>query len=129
MPPVTTDPGILAAARSGIDMLLQFKGQSVTLSRKGLAIAKPGGGHDFGRNAILPQIFSLSQVGDDEISDASSGDTQVVKRRYVLTGVYNADIKPDDTFSTAEADFRVETVNATSGYKTHADVVGFVKVG
>jgi hypothetical protein len=127
--PISTDPGILAAAREGIEVLLQFKGQPIVLMRKGLPIAKPGGGHDFGdAQPLMAQTFAVSQVGDDIVEDGDSGDTQVIKRNYALTARYDADIAPDDTFSTAEADFRVENVNASSGFKTHADVVGFVKV-
>lgn len=126
---ITTDPSILAAARNGIEVLLQFKGKPVVLLRKGIPVAKPGGGHDFADPApLLAQTFAVSQVGDDIVEDSDSGDTQVIKRNYVITARFDADIKADDTWTDAEADYRVESVNATSGFKTSANVVGFVKV-
>lgn len=128
MPAIVTDPAILQAARQAIEVLLQFKGAPVVLLRKGIRIAKPGGGHDFADPApLLAQDFAVSQVGDDIVEDSSSGDGQVVKRNYALTGRYNANIATDDTWEDAEATYRVENVNAASGYKTHADVVGFIK--
>lgn len=128
MPAISSDPGILDAARSAIDVLLEFKGTDVVLNRKGLPIAKPGGGHDFGnRTPLLAQKFAISQVGDDIVDDADSGDTKVVKRNYALTGRYDADIVADDTWEDAEAAYRVDNVNSSSGFKVHADVVGFVK--
>lgn len=130
MPHIVQDPGILAAAKNAIEVLLKFKGQTVVLMRKGVPIAKPGGGHDFSYRAPLaPQTFAWSQVGDDEVLDGDNGDTPVVKRSYVLTGRVDADIKPDDTWEDSEAEYRVETVNNDNGFKTSATLVGFVKVG
>lgn len=130
MPAIVQDPGILAAARSAIEILLQFKGQAVVLQRRmGTPVLKPGGGHDFGDPLpVLSQTFAWSQVGDDILEDGSDGDTPVVKRNYVLTGRYDADLLVKDTWQDDEATYLVESVNQSSGFKTHADVVGFVKV-
>lgn len=128
MPAIVQDQGILNAARSAIEVLLKFKGQGVILVRKGAPIRKPGGGHDFGDDfSIASQQFAWSQVGDDEILDGQDGDTPVVKRNYVLTGRYNADITVDDRWSDIESDYRVESVNSNSAFKTSCAVVGFVR--
>lgn len=129
MPQIVNDPGILAAARSAIEVLLKFKGNPVTLMRRGPAIPKPGGGHDAGLpSPIATQTFSWVQTGDDTIGDTADGDTQSVKRIYELTARWDADIEVDDTWEDDEAEYRIQNVNATSGYKTMAEVIGFVKV-
>lgn len=129
MPAIVQNPGILAAARNAIEVLLKFKGQQVILKRRGAPIEKPSGGHDYSGvpTSLSPQDFAWSQVGDDILEDGD-GDAPVVKRNYVLTGRYNADIQVDDTWSDAEADYRVESINDSNGFATHANVVGFVKV-
>lgn len=130
MPQITTDPGILEAARSAIEQLLKFKGQPVELNRRGMRVPKPGGGHDYTGNVTLPtQVFAWSQLGDDEQLDGENGETPVFKRTYALTGRWNADIRADDTWADGEARYRVDTVNGSNGFKTSAIVVGFVKVG
>jgi hypothetical protein len=109
--------------------LLRFKGKPYTLVRKGTRIAKPGGGTDYSPDITLPaQDFALVQVGEEDASDGENGDTPTVKRQYLLTGRYSADVRVNDTFSDAEANYRVEKVNANSGFKVVANVVGFVKV-
>jgi hypothetical protein len=129
MPKIVNDEGILDAARSGIDVLLQFKGNPVYLVRRGAKIAKPGGGHDYDVPTVLPaQLFAVTQVGGDIVEDGADGDTPITKRTYALTGLDTADIRVDDTWDDDEADYRVESVNQASGYKTTAEVVGFVKV-
>ena len=130
MPKIVQDENILAAARNAIEILLKFKGQQITLSRKGTAVRKPSGGHDFQTAADVPaQLLALSRVGGDELLDGDNGETPVVKRHYVLTGRHDASVRADDTWSDAEADYRVESVDDSSGFKVQADVVGFVKVG
>lgn len=130
MPKIVQDQSILDAARGAIEVLLRFKGQQITLSRKGTPTRKPSGGHDFQAAASVPaQLLALSRVGEDELIDGDNGDTPVVKRQYVLTGRHDASIKPDDTWSDGEANYRVESVDGTSGFKVQATVVGFVKVG
>lgn len=95
-----------------------------------MPIAKPGGGHDAGQlSPLLAQTFALSQLGDDDVSDGDSGETPIIKRTYALTGRYDADIAIDDTWEDDEAEYRVDSVNQSSGYKTSGIVVGFVKVG
>lgn len=129
MPLIVQDPNILRAARQAIEVLLRFKGQPVVLVRRGVPVAVGGGGHDFtGDTNVASQKFALSHVGVDELLDGADGDTPVYKRTYALTGRYNADIRIHDKWADAEATYEVEAVDQTSGYKTHADVVGFVKV-
>lgn len=129
MSAITTNPQILKAARGAIETLLKFKGRDFVVNRKGVSVEKPGGGHDFtGRYPLASQKFAISQVGDDIIEDGDSGDTPVVKRNYRLTGRYDADLLVDDIFEDAEANYLVDSVNATSGFKTDALLVGFVKV-
>jgi hypothetical protein len=129
MPAITTNQSILKSARNAIEILLKFKGISVVVMRKGVAIDKPGGGHDFTTpHPLAMQVFSLTQTGADIMEDGTNGDTPVVRRNYLLTGRYDADLRVDDTWEDGEAEYRVETCSATSGYKTTAEVVGFVKV-
>lgn len=129
MSAITTNQQILKAARGAVETLLKFKGRDFVVNRKGVSVEKPGGGHDKTMPyPLASQRFSISQEGDDIIEDGDSGDTPVVKRNYRLTGRYDADLLVDDTFEDAEANYRVESVNATSGFKTDALLVGFVKV-
>jgi hypothetical protein len=129
VPAISSDPGILGAARSAIDVLLQFKGFLVVLSRKGVAPAMPGGGHGPALTSDLaPQTFSWVQTGSDEVLDGDNGDTPTVKRTYVLTGRYDADIRVDDVWVDAYGRYRVDTVDSESGFKTTAEVTAFVKV-
>ncbi|QHB37421.1 hypothetical protein SEA_LEOPARD_14 [Mycobacterium phage Leopard] len=130
MPRITTDPGILAAARNAIEILLRFKGVEVAVVRRGEPIAKPGGGHDRAPSVFLaPQTFAMSQLGDDEAIDGDNGDTPILKRVYALTARHDADLQADDTWEDDEAVYRVDTVNSSNGFKVSATVVGFVKVG
>lgn len=129
MPAVVQDAGIIRAARSAIDVLLKFKGVSIVLYRKGTATKFDDGGHDFAQPyPLIAQKFAVTQLGGDILEDGNDGDTPVVKRNYQLTGKFDADVRIDDTWEDAEADYRVESVNDSSGYRTTATVVGFVKV-
>ena len=129
MPPVTTNQSILKSARGAIEVMLKFKGIPVVVMRQGVMVEKPGGGHEpTPPYALAAQMFSVSQIGDDIVEDGANGDTPYVKRNYMLTGRYDADLRVDDTWEDAEAEYRVESCSATSGYKTTAEVVGFVKM-
>lgn len=129
MPAISSDEGIVQAARDAIDILLQFKGFPVVLVRQGPPIAKPGGGHDAGDPFELDeQIFAWSQVGDDIVEDTDAGDSQVIKREYVLTGKWDADIRINDTWEDDIAEYLVESTDNENGFKTVCNVVGFVKM-
>ena len=131
MPAIVQVPSILAAARSAIEILLRFKGIDVVLYPvKGIPVPKPGGGHDFAtptpRDA---QQFALSKTNAfDGIEFSSNDEGMSRKRAYVMTGRYDAEIAIGDTFSDDEADYTVDTVDQTSGFKTQATVTGFLKV-
>src|SRR6478752_4441842 len=128
MPAIVQVPSILAAARSAIEILLQFKGVDVVLYPvKGIPVPKPGGGHDFAtptpRDA---QKFAISKTNAfDGVEFSSNDEGMSRKRAYVMTGRYNAEITIGDTFSDDEADYTVNTVDQTSGFKTQATVTGF----
>jgi len=131
VPAIVQVPSILAAARSAIEILLQFKGIDVVLYPvKGIPISKPGGGHDFAdptpRNS---QKFAISKRDAfDGIEFSSNDEGMSRKRAYVMTGRYNAQIAIGDTFSDSEADYTVDTIDQTSGFKTQATATGFLKV-
>lgn len=130
MPQLTSNPAILAAARKAIEVLLQFKGAEVTLLPKnGTIVAKPSGGRDFvPAEPREPQLVAFSRVGSENIGQANTDDGQYVTRAYVLTGRWDMDIAIGDSWSDGEADYTVESVDQTSGIKTSADVIGFVKI-
>lgn len=128
MPAISSDPGIMAAAKTAIDVLLSFKGFPIVIERLGAPIPKPGGGHDAGAKVALPpQTFVLTQNGPEIVEDGTNGDTQVVRRQYYITGLFDADLQIDDTWSDDLADYRVQSVDNETGYKTTGDVVAFVK--
>jgi len=131
VPEIVQVPGILAAARQAIEILLQFKGIDVVLTpNKGTPVLKPGGGHDFTPPADRAvQKFSVSKTtAFDGIEYSPNDEGLNRKRAYMLTGRYNAVIAIGDTWSDAEADYTVDTVDASSGFKTQATVTGFLKV-
>lgn len=130
MPLVTVNAGILDAARQAIEILLQFKGTTIELIPSAAEpVQKPGGGHDYPEpDARLPQLFALVKVGVDNVPTSPNDEGIARTRNYVLTGRFDAEIDIGDTWSDAEADYRVETVDATNGYKTYATVLGYIKV-
>lgn len=130
MPLVTVDPGILAAAQQAIEVLLQFKGAEIVLTpNEATPVPKPGGGVDFIPPADRdPQLFALSKVGTDNVQSSQNDEGTTRTRNYVLTGRFDAEIAIGDVWSDDEADYRVETVDATNGYACRATALGFVKV-
>lgn len=131
MPAITTDPGILAAAREAIAIMLSFKGIPVALlPSKGVKIAKPGGGHDYGDPIPrLAQTFSVAKTNAfDGIEFSPNDEGEARKRAYILTGMWNAEIAIGDTWEDDEAEYKVDTVDQSSGFKTQAGVTGFLKV-
>lgn len=130
MPQLTSNGAILSAARQAIEVLLRFKGFGVALVPKnGTVVAKPSGGRDWypATPRALQQI-ALSRVGSDNIAQANTDEGQYVTRSYVLTGRWNMAIAIGDSWSDGEADYTVESVDQTSGFKTSADVIGFLKI-
>lgn len=130
MPKVTSSASINNAARQAIEVLLRFKGFEVALvPREGTVVAKPGGGRDFfPAEPRPPQLVALSKVGEDNYGTASTDEGQYVTRSYVLTGRWNMDIALGDTWSDGEADYKVESLDQTSGFKTSATVIGFLNI-
>lgn len=130
MPLIVTNPSILNAARTAIEVLLKFKGQQITLlPTQGERIPKPGGGHDFAEpTPRAPQTFALSKLNNfDDIDFSPNDDGKNQKRSYLLTGRHDAEIAKGDTFSDDEADYTVDTLDQTSGFKTMAGVTGWLK--
>lgn len=130
MPQIVVVPGILAAARNAIEILLKFKGVEVVLTpAKGATIQKPSGGDDFTEGVDrAPQLISLSKIGADVVSDGENDEQRYVIRNYILTGRHDMLIAIGDRWSDSEADYRVDTLDQTNGYKTSADVVGYIKL-
>lgn len=130
MPQITANANILNAARKAIAIMLQFKGISVELKPKaGVKTPKPGGGHDFVPGLLRdPQQISLTKVGGDIIEDSSNDGAQYIVRNYILTGEWNMRIALGDTWEDDEAEYKVDTLDQTSGFKTSADVIGYVKL-
>ena len=130
MPQLTSNGAILAAAKKAIEVLLQFKGSEVILVPKnGTVVAKPSGGRDFVAAAPRAvQTIALSRIGSENIGQANTDDGQYVTRAYALTGRWDMDIAIGDSWSDDEADYTVDSVDQTSGFKTSADVIGFVKI-
>ena len=128
MPAITNNAAILAAARSAIEVLLEFKGfPTVLIPRLGDGVAKPGGGRDFPRAAPRPsQPISLAAVADSETyNDEDTG--RVRTRTYTLTGRWNMAIAIGDQWEDDEASYTVQTIDASSGFKTSAEVLGYIK--
>lgn len=131
MPQAITDPGIISAARDAIVVMLGFKGAPITLvPQKGDPVLKPGGGHDYGDPLPrVTQTFAVSKTAFfDGIEYSPNDEGQNRKRAYVLTGAHDAEIAIGDTWSDDEADYQVDTVDQSSGYKTTAGVTGWLKV-
>jgi hypothetical protein len=131
MPAIVQDPRILAAAQKAIDVLLRFKGITIVLTPvKGAPVAKPGGGHDFvPPPPRAPQLLALSKTsGFDGIEFSPSDDGENRKRAYVLTGRWDAEIGIGDQWEDDEAEYTVNTVDQSSGFKTQATVTGWLKV-
>lgn len=131
MPQIVQNAGILNAAKQAIEVMLRLKGIDIELIPvKGSPVAKPGGGHDFVPPVNRdPQKFALSKTsGFDGLEYSPNDEGLNRKRAYVLTGRSDAEIAVGDTFSDDEADYTVDTVDATSGFKTQATVTGFLKV-
>ena len=130
MPQITSNAAILSSARRAIEVLLQFKGfQVILVPKNGTVVAKPSGGRDFVSAAPrVTQTVVLSRAGSEYIGQANTDDGQYVTRSYVLTGRWNMAIAIGDTWSDTEADYTVDSVDQTSGFKTSAEVIGFVKI-
>lgn len=131
MPQIVQDPGIIAAARQAIEVYLHFKGIEVTLVPiKGNSIAKPGGGRDYiPPTPRAPQTFALVKTNAfDGLEFSPNDDGLSRKRAYLLTGRHDAAIAIGDNWSDYEADYTVDTLDQTSGYKSIATVTGFLKV-
>lgn len=130
MPEIVQDARILAAARKAIDILLKFKGIPIVLTpTKGAPVLKPGGGHDFVPPAPrAPQILALSRIGGDDIDYSPNDEGANRKREYVMTGRYDAQVTIGDTFEDDEAEYTVNTVDSSSGFKVQATVTGWIKV-
>lgn len=130
MPLTTTNAAILSAAKQAIEILLRFKGIDVELVPKnGTVIAKPGGGRDFVPAAPRkPQTIALSKLGNDDLGTASTDEGQYVRRAYALTGRFDMEIAIGDFWEDDEAEYTVETLDQTNGWKTSAEVIGFVKI-
>jgi hypothetical protein len=130
MPLTTSNAAILSAARQAIEVLLRFKGSDVVLTPKnGTVVAKPGGGRDFVPAEPRPvQRIALSKVGADNYGAAGTDDGQYVTRSYVLTGRHDMQIAVGDFWEDAEANYTVDTLDQTNGFKTSADVIGFLKI-
>lgn len=130
IPNLTVNPNLLRAARSGLEVLLKFKGvATVLIPAKGDATRKPSGGHDFARaEAREPQFIALSKIGNDIVEDSTNDQGKARMRMYILTGRWDMDIEINDTFSDDIADYLVETVDKTAGWKTSAEVLAYIKV-
>ena len=130
MPQITTSTAILNAAKQAIEVLLRFKGIDVTLVPKnGTVLAKPGGGRDFiPAEPREPQKVSLGYVGAERIDNTNTDGGQYVTRIYALTGRHDMAIAVGDTWTNDEAEFTVESVDQTSGFKTSATVTAFMNV-
>jgi hypothetical protein len=130
MPKIVQDAGILVAAQAAIEILLKFKGTDIVLTpNKGERVSKPGGGHDYVPPVDRdPQTFALSKTNAfDGIEFSPNDDGKNQKRAYVLTGRFDAVIAKGDTWSDDEADYQVDTLDQTSGFKTQATVTGWLK--
>lgn len=130
---IVQDPSILAAAKSAIEVMLSFKGTPIALvPNKIVKTPKPGGGHDFPNAvagiAIDAQLFALSKVGADIVDQSNNDDGRIVLRNYILTARFDAEIDEGDTWEDDEANYVVDTVDSTSGYKTTAAVIAYVKL-
>jgi len=130
IPNLTINPSLLRAARSGLEVLLKFKGvQVVLIPAKGVQVRKPSGGHDFERaDGRDPQYLALSKIGSDIVQDSTNDQGKARMRQYILTGRWDMDIEINDTFSDDIADYLVETVDRTMGWKTSAEVLAYIKV-
>lgn len=116
--------------RGAIGIKLQFQGIPVVLlPEKGDPIRKPSGGHDYGPPVPRQQqVFVVSRTtGFDGIEFSPNDDGKSRKRAYVMTGAYDAEVAIGDTFEDDEAEYTVDTVDNSSGYKTIAGVTGFLK--
>lgn len=130
MPKIVVNQSILNAARSAIEVLLRFKGVTVTLiPSQGVRIPKPGGGHDFADPIPRePQKFAISKLNNfDGIEFSPNDEGKNQKRAYLLTGRHDAVIAKGDTFSDDEADYTIDTLDQTSGFKTMAGATGWLK--
>lgn len=130
IPNLTINPNLLRAARSGLEVLLKFKGVSVVMvPAKGTNTRKPSGGHDFQTAAgRAPQLIALSKIGSDIVQDSTNDQGKARMRQYILTGRWDMDLEINDTFSDDIADYLVETVDRTMGWKTSAEVLAYLKV-
>lgn len=130
MPQITTSAAVLSAAKQAIEILLRFKGAEVTLVPKnGTVVAKPGGGRDFiPAEPREPQQVAMSLIGTERVGNANTDDGQYITRTYALTGRWDMAIAVGDTWSDDEAEYTVEAVDQTNGFKTYATVIGFVNV-
>lgn len=130
IPVITSNPGIIKAAKAAIEVLLKFKGIDVTLKpNKSVATAKPSGGHDFTSAGYrATQRIALSKVGNDIITESTYDQGAARMRNYVLTGRWDMAIAVGDTFNDDRVDYVVETVDDSSGFKTSAEVLGYIKV-
>ena len=129
MPQVTTNAAVLNAAKKAIDILLKFKGFEVILVPRNEIIAKPGGGRDFvPGEARDAQTVAMSLLGEERVDNASTDGGQFVIRTYALTGLADLAIAIGDSWDDDEAEYTVEQVDKSSGFKTAAIVLGFVKI-
>ena len=100
--------------------------QTIVLKRQ-VKVRKPGGGHDFPKVPIAPQVFRF--INQDISSGLATGIDEGTARRfsYVLVGLHDADIDINDTFELNGIEYQVMSIIPNNGWETRCYVSAFAE--
>jgi len=121
---------IVLAARDAQEVDFELRGREIILTPStGAKTQKPGGGHDFApdppRAAQIFVLVTLDALPGEEESPNDGG--AIRRRRYQLTGRYDAEVEIGDTWSEGGIKFNVEDVNFENDWKTVCSVTGYLE--
>lgn len=105
------DAGLVQAGRAGIEVLLQLKGERISLiPERGVKIEQPSGGYKYAEaTPIAPQRFALRN-NSGESDGTTESDSGIVNQvfPYILTGRWNCNVPVPCYWVSGANRYRVE---------------------
>ncbi len=120
-PPATPDTRELAVMRKQTKHFIRTAQTVITILRGGEKVPDGAGGYTTEPGEpIDPQEFRLILQGGNVASKNIDGEE--IQPSYVLLGLWDADIEPEDTFVLDGRNYEVDFVRRPNGYETWAEV-------
>lgn len=99
---------------------------TIVLKRQ-VATEKPGGGHDYPKVPLPPQVFRLMNQATSSGIEHGADEGTARKFDYILVGEHNADIDINDTWEEAGDQYKVEALMPGNNFEIRALVTGYSK--